>query len=90
MELSINILRLCVQCGGSITGEHGVGEEKKMMMGEMFAEPDLETMQLVRCAFDPQQLSNPGKMFPRTRLCAERTGSYQPHPLEVAGVAQFF
>ncbi len=89
-ELSVNILRLCIQCGGSITGEHGVGEEKKMMMGEMFAEPDLDTMQLVRCAFDPQQLSNPGKVFPRTRLCAERTGPYQPHPLEVAGVAQFF
>src|SRR5271167_3143610 len=90
MELSINILRLCVQCGGSITGEHGVGEEKKMMMGEMFAEPDLETMQLVRCAFDPGHLSNPGKVFPRTRLCAERTGPYTPHPLEVAGTAQFF
>ena len=90
MELSINILRLCVACGGSITGEHGVGEEKKMMMGEMFAEPDLETMQLVRCAFDPEHLSNPGKVFPRTRLCAERTGPYKPHPLEVAGVAQFF
>src|SRR5208283_4459838 len=90
MELSINILRLCVACGGSITGEHGVGEEKKMMMGEMFAEPDLETMQLVRCAFDPERLSNPGKVFPRTRLCAEKTGPYQPHPLEVAGVAQFF
>src|SRR5213082_3425925 len=90
MELSINILRLCIQCGGSITGEHGVGEEKKMMMSEMFAEPDLETMQLVRCAFDPQRLSNPGKVFPRTRLCAERTGPYQPHPLEVAGVAEFF
>ncbi|HLB90523.1 MAG TPA: FAD-linked oxidase C-terminal domain-containing protein, partial [Terriglobales bacterium] len=89
-ELSVNILRLCVQCGGSITGEHGVGEEKKMMMGEMFTEPDLDTMQLVRCAFDPQLLSNPGKVFPRTRLCAERTGPYQPHPLEAAGVAQFF
>jgi glycolate oxidase len=89
-ELSVNILRLCVQCGGSITGEHGVGEEKKAMMSEMFAEPDLETMQLVRCAFDPQQLSNPGKVFPRTRLCAERTGPYIPHPLEIAGVAQFF
>jgi glycolate oxidase len=89
-ELSVNILRLCVKCGGSITGEHGVGEEKKMMMSEMFAEPDLDTMQLVRCAFDPQQLSNPGKVFPRTRLCAERTGPYQPHPLEKAGVAQFF
>jgi len=89
-ELSVNILRLCVECGGSITGEHGVGEEKKMMMSEMFAEPDLDTMQLVRCAFDPHQLSNPGKVFPRTRLCAERAGPYQPHPLEVAGVAQFF
>lgn len=89
-QLSVNILHLCVQCGGSITGEHGVGEEKKMMMGEMFAEPDLDTMQLVRCAFDPQQLSNPGKVFPRTKLCAERTGPYQPHALETAGVAQFF
>jgi len=89
-KLSIEILRLCIQCGGSITGEHGVGEEKKLMMSEMFAEPDLSTMQLVRCAFDPGQLSNPGKVFPRTRLCAERTGPYQPHPLEVAGVAQFF
>jgi glycolate dehydrogenase FAD-linked subunit len=89
-KLSIDILRLCIQCGGSITGEHGVGEEKKMMMSEMFAEPDLETMQLVRCAFDPGQLSNPGKVFPRLRLCAEKTGPYRPHPLEVAGVAQFF
>jgi glycolate oxidase len=60
------------------------------MMSEMFSEPDLETMQLVRCAFDPQHLSNPGKVFPRTSLCAERTGPYQPHPLEIAGVAQFF
>jgi glycolate oxidase len=89
-KLSIEILRLCIQCGGSITGEHGVGEEKKLMMSEMFAEPDLNTMQLVRCAFDPGQLSNPGKVFPRTRMCAERTGPYRPHPLEVAGVAQFF
>jgi glycolate oxidase len=56
----------------------------------MFAEPDLETMQRVRCAFDPDLLSNPTKVFPRTRLCAERTGPYQPHPLEVAGVAEFF
>jgi glycolate oxidase len=89
-KLSIDILRLCIQCGGSITGEHGVGEEKKLMMSEMYAEPDLDTMQLVRCAFDPGRLSNPGKVFPRLRLCAERTGPYQPHPLEVAGIAQFF
>jgi len=89
-KLSGDILRLCVRVGGSITGEHGVGEEKKHFMSEMFAEPDLDTMQLVRCAFDPQSLSNPGKLFPRLRLCAEKTGPYQPHPLEVAGVAQFF
>jgi len=89
-KLSGDILRLCVKVGGSITGEHGVGEEKKMFMSEMYAEPDLDTMQLVRCAFDPANLSNPGKVFPRLRLCAEKTGPYEPHPLEVAGVAQFF
>lgn len=89
-KLSGDILRLCVRVGGSITGEHGVGQEKKEFMSVMYAEPDLDTMQLVRCAFDPENLSNPGKLFPRLRLCAERTGPYEPHPLEVAGVAQFF
>ena len=89
-QLSGEILRLCVRFGGSITGEHGVGEEKKMFMSEMFAEPDLQTMQLVRCAFDPDHLSNPGKVFPRTPLCAERQGRYVPHPLEISGEAQFF
>ncbi len=89
-ELSGEILRLCIKVGGSITGEHGVGAEKRMFMAEMFAEPDLETMQLVRCAFDPDRLSNPGKIFPRTRMCGEKQGRYEPHPLEVAGVAQFF
>jgi glycolate dehydrogenase FAD-linked subunit len=89
-ELSYSILGLCVKAGGSITGEHGVGEEKKNFMSVMFAEPDLETMQRVRCAFDPERLANPTKVFPRPRLCAERTGPYQPHPLEVAGIAQFF
>jgi len=89
-QLAGEILRLCVRVGGSITGEHGVGTEKKMFMPEMFAEPDLETMQLVRCAFDPELLSNPGKVFPRTPLCAERPGPYVPHPLEISGEAQFF
>ncbi len=88
--LAGDILRLCVSVGGSITGEHGVGEEKKHYMPVMFAEPDLDTMQLVRCAFDPEHLSNPGKVFPRPRLCAERPGPYTPHPLETAGVAEFF
>jgi glycolate oxidase len=89
-QLSGEILKLCVRVGGSITGEHGVGQEKKMFMSEMFAEPDLQTMQLVRCAFDPEHLSNPGKIFPRTPLCAERPGPYVPHPLEISGEAQFF
>ncbi len=89
-ELAFSILRLCVQAGGSITGEHGVGEEKKKFMSVMFAEPDLETMQRVRCAFDPDRLANPTKVFPRPRLCAEKAGPYVPHPLEVAGVAELF
>jgi len=89
-KLSGDILRLCVKVGGSITGEHGVGMEKRDFMSEMYAEPDLDTMQLVRCAFDPASLANPGKLFPRLRLCAEKAGPYKPHPLEVAGVAQFF
>ncbi len=89
-ELSAKILKLCVDAGGSITGEHGVGHDKKKFMSEMFAEPDLDTMQRVRCAFDPEHLANPDKIFPRPRLCAERQGPYEPHPLEVEGVAQLF
>ncbi len=89
-ELAASILRLCVEAGGSITGEHGVGQEKKDFMSVMFAEPDLDTMQRVRCAFDPERLSNPEKIFPRPRLCAEKQGPYEPHALEVAGVAQYF
>jgi glycolate oxidase len=88
--LSYRILELCIEAGGSITGEHGVGEEKKMMMSKMFAEPDLEVMQRVRCAFDPLLLSNPTKVFPRTRLCGEKPGEYVAHPLEIAGVAERF
>src|SRR5206468_5339045 len=89
-RLAFSILELCVAAGGSITGEHGVGEEEKAFMPVMFAEPDLDTMQRVRCAFDPERLSNPTKVFPRPRLCAEKPGPYQAHPLETAGIAQLF
>jgi glycolate oxidase len=89
-KLSERILELCIEKGGSITGEHGVGEEKKHMMSKMFAEPDLETMQRVRCAFDPLHLSNPTKVFPRPRMCGETPSEYVPHPLEIAGVAERF
>jgi len=88
--LSSRILELCIAAGGSITGEHGVGEDKKKMMSKMFAEPDLATMQRVRCAFDPLQLSNPTKVFPTPRLCGEQPGEYVPHPLETAGLAERF
>src|SRR6202790_3880166 len=86
--LSYRILELCLEAGGSITGEHGVGEEKKRMMSKMFAEPDLVTMQRVRCAFDPLHLSNPTKIFPTPRLCGEKPGEYVPHPAETAGIAE--
>ena len=86
--LSAQILELCIAAGGSITGEHGVGEDKKKAMAKMFAEPDLATMQRVRCAFDPLQLSNPTKIFPTPRLCGEKPGEYAPHPAESAGIAE--
>jgi glycolate dehydrogenase FAD-linked subunit len=88
--LSYRILELCLEAGGSITGEHGVGEEKKRMMSKMFSEPDLDTMQRVRCAFDPLQLSNPTKVFPTPRMCGETPGEYVAHPLERAGIAERF
>ncbi len=90
LDLSYRILHLCVDNGGSITGEHGVGKEKQEALGYMFSEPDLATMQLVRCAFDPDGIANPDKLFPRPRLCAEKPGPYTPHPLETAGVAEIF
>src|SRR6201993_2780482 len=88
--LSYKILEICIAAGGSITGEHGVGEDKKLAMSKMFSEPDLATMQRVRCAFDPLQLSNPTKVFPTPRLCGEKPGKYVPHPAESAGVAERF
>jgi glycolate oxidase len=90
LDLSYRILHLCVDRGGSITGEHGVGKEKQEALGYMFSEPDLATMQLVRCAFDPEGIANPDKVFPRPRLCAEKPGPYTPHPLESAGIAEIF
>jgi glycolate oxidase len=86
-EMSAEILRICLRHGGSITGEHGVGADKAPYMPEMFSPQDLETMQLVRCAFDPAGSFNPGKMFPSPRLCGDRPGLYQPHPTELSGEA---
>jgi glycolate oxidase len=66
-----DILRLCVQAGGVLTGEHGVGVEKRDLMPEMFSETDLAHQQRLKCAFDPELLLNPGKVFPVLRRCAE-------------------
>ncbi|MDP9070262.1 MAG: FAD-binding protein [Actinomycetota bacterium] len=89
-DLSGQILTACVDAGGSITGEHGVGLDKKQHMTSMFSEEDLTAFQRLRCAFDPEQLANPGKVMPTPRLCGEVPGPYRKHPLEQAGVAERF
>jgi glycolate oxidase len=89
-ELSGKILDACLQAGGSITGEHGVGVDKKKHMPKMFSEADLDCFQRLRCAFDPEGISNPGKVMPTPRLCGEVPGPYRQHPLEAAGLAERF
>ena len=66
-----DILKLCVEVGGVLTGEHGVGVEKRDLMGEMFTEDDLKQQQRVKCAFDPTHQLNPGKVYPTLHRCAE-------------------
>ncbi|PSB33171.1 glycolate oxidase subunit GlcD [Chlorogloea sp. CCALA 695] len=70
-ELGGDILKLCVKVGGSLSGEHGIGADKKCYMPSMFTEIDLETMQYVRTAFNPKGLANPDKIFPTPRTCGE-------------------
>jgi glycolate oxidase len=81
------ILRVCLRYGGSVTGEHGVGHDKVCYIGEQFTEDDLETMQAVRTAFDPEQSFNPDKMFPTPRLCGDKPGAYVAHATETSGEA---
>ena len=82
------IIDLCIEYGGSITGEHGVGADKAKYMPRMFTDDDLDTMQLLRCAFDPDGLANPGKIFPTPRLCGERPGRRRG-PMEYEGAEVF-
>jgi glycolate oxidase len=81
------ILKLCVNVGGSISGEHGIGADKRCYMSNMFSEADLETMQWVRHAFNPKELANPGKIFPTPRTCGE--GSHF-HPGSDLGDVELF
>ncbi|MDP9380833.1 MAG: FAD-binding protein [Chloroflexota bacterium] len=89
-DVAGDILLICLKHGGSITGEHGVGEDKKKYLPRMFTEDDMKTMQLLRCAFDPHGFCNPGKVFPTPRLCGEVPGPARLHPLQQAGLAEVF
>jgi glycolate oxidase len=84
-EAAAEILRMCTAMGGSITGEHGVGMEKRAFLPDMFSAADIAVMHRVRHAFDPHEIANPGKMFPDAEAPALR--QHGLHPLEKAGVA---
>jgi glycolate oxidase len=87
-EVAAKILTLCLDEGGSLTGEHGIGIDKVCHMPDMFSDSDLDTFSRLRSAFDPKGLCNRGKLLPTPRLCGERPGRYQPHPLEQAGLGE--
>lgn len=83
-ELAGRILKMCVEMGGSITGEHGVGMEKRDYLPAMFSADEIDCMKRLRAAFDPLGIANPGKMFPAAEAPALQ--HHGLHPLEKAGV----
>jgi glycolate oxidase len=87
-HLSAQIAELCVEMGGSLSGEHGIGTDKACSMPRMFGEDDLAVMRRIRDGFDPDHICNPGKLLPTPRLCGEKPGLYRPHPLEEAGLIE--
>ena len=87
-DLAEAILDACLDAGGSLTGEHGVGMDKACSMPRMFSERDLQSFERVRRAFDPLGLCNPGKVIPTPRLCGEVPGPYRLHALERIGLAE--
>jgi glycolate oxidase len=89
-ELAEEILAACLDAGGSLTGEHGIGVDKACSMPKMFSERDLAAFERLRRAFDPYGLANPGKVVPTPRLCGEAPGPYRVHPLERMGLADRF
>jgi glycolate oxidase len=84
------ILAYCIDAGGSLTGEHGVGADKACHMTRMFSDNDLALMTRVRSAFDPDGICNPNKVFPTPRLCGEVPGPYRAHPVEQAQLGERF
>ena len=89
-QVGAEILQYCIDAGGSLTGEHGIGADKAEYMPKMFSDDDLDVMFAVRRAFDPKGLCNPTKVFPTPRLCGEVPGPYHAHPFERAGLAERF
>jgi glycolate oxidase len=87
-QLASDILIACIDAGGSLTGEHGIGLDKARHMPRMFSDADLDAMHRLRCGFDPGGRCNPGKVFPTPRLCGEVPGPHREHPLERAGVIE--
>jgi glycolate oxidase len=87
LEVSHEILRMCIRMGGTISGEHGVGIEKRPMMGELFAGDDLAVMARLRHAFNPDDLLNPGKILPGGAGCGEGAGAHAAREAAAAGAA---
>jgi glycolate oxidase len=88
LEAGAAIMKVCVEVGGSISGEHGIGLEKRDFMPWVFSEADLRAMAAVKAAFNPTGRCNPGKIFPTTKSCVPGELAYRPHPLEERGLAQ--
>jgi glycolate oxidase len=86
--VAAEILTYCIEAGGSLTGEHGIGADKADQMPRMFSADDLALMTRVRGSFDPHGICNPGKVFPTPRLCGEVPGPYRAHPVEKAGLGE--
>ncbi len=90
VEAGGEILRLCAEVGGSISGEHGIGLEKMDFMPLIFSPDDLACMHRIKEAWNPAGRCNPGKIFPSRKACGESGPAYRPHPIEEKGLAQRF
>ena len=80
-EAGAELMRICLRFGGALSGEHGIGVEKRALMPEAYAEADLDMMKRLKTAFDPEGICNPGKVFPTPGQCAEVTS----HPRSGVG-----
>jgi glycolate oxidase len=91
VQAGAEIMKVCAEVGGSISGEHGIGLEKSDFMPFIFSAADLAFMQRLKTAFNPTGLCNPGKVFPTKKSCVEAGPvAYRPHAIEERGLAQRF